>query len=340
MPENLVLCYPVEPYHIAEIQAVGPEYHIISASQEEIGEALFEADLFCGHAKVPVDWPGVVRQGRLRWIQSSAAGMDHCLVPEVIASDIVVTSASAVLADQVAEHMLGLILAWMRSLPVFLEAARKREFIRRPTRDLHRATVGIIGFGGVGRRLAEVLAPFHVRILGIDMFPIEKPDHVEAILPDDRLDEVLPECDVVILALPLNESTRGMFDAARLGRMKPDSLLVNGARGSLVVAADLVAAIRGGHLAGAVMDVTDPEPLPPEHDLWSLPQVLITPHVAGQSKWRIDNMTRMFCANLRRWRRGEPLINFLEDKNLGFPKRDGSCLLWEKLGSQEKGTER
>lgn len=88
------------------------------------------------------------------------------------------------------------------------------------------------------------------------------------------------------------------------------------------------------------MDVTDPEPLPPEHDLWNLPQVLITPHVAGQSKWRIDNMTRMFCANLRRWRRGEPLINFLEDKNLGFPKRDGSCLLWEKVGSQEKGTER
>lgn len=332
MPTNLVLCYPVQPHHIEQIQATAPDYHIINAGQEGIAEALFEADLFCGHAKVPVDWPGVVKQGRLEWIQSSAAGMDHCLVPSVIDSDIIVTSASAVLADQVAEHMLGLILAWMRSLPVFFEATQKREFIRRPTRDLHRATVGIVGFGGVGRRLAAVLAPFQVRILAVDMFPVEKPDHVETLVSHDRIDEILPECDVVILALPLNESTRGMFDARRLDLMKPDALLVNGARGPLIVTEDLVASLRADRLAGAVMDVTDPEPLPEDHELWTFPQVIITPHVAGQSRWRIDNMTRMFCRNLKRWREKEPLINYLEDKSLGFPKRDGSCLLWEKVG--------
>ena len=337
MPTNLVLCYPVQPHHIEQIQAAAPDYHIINAGQEGIAEALFEADLFCGHAKVPVDWPGVVKQGRLQWIQSSAAGMDHCLVPSVIDSDIIVTSASAVLADQVAEHMLGLILAWMRSLPVFFEATQKREFIRRKTRDLHRATVGIVGFGGVGRRLAEVLVPFRVRILAVDMFPVEKPDYVEALISHDRVDEILPECDIVILALPLNESTRGMFDSRRLDLMKPDALLVNGARGSLVVTEDLVAALRANRLAGAVMDVTDPEPLPEDHELWSFPQVIITPHVAGQSKWRIDNMTRMFCRNLKRWREKEPLINYLADKSLGFPKRDGSCLLWEKVGGERKG---
>ena len=196
---------------------------------------------------------------------------------------------------------------------------------------MHRATVGIVGFGGVGRRLAEVLAPFHVRILAADMFPIEKPNHVEALVSHESIDEILPECDVVILSLPLNESTRESFGAARFGLMKPDALLVNGARGALVVTEDLVAALRANRLAGAVMDVTDPEPLPPDHELWTFPQVIVTPHVAGQSKWRIDNMTRMFCRNLRRWQEEKPLINYLEDKSLGFPKRDGSCLLWEKV---------
>jgi D-3-phosphoglycerate dehydrogenase len=121
-----------------------PEAEIVDAGQEQIAEELFRADIFCGHAKVPVDWDGVVRQGRLRWIQSSAAGMDHCLVPSVIDSEIVVTSASGVLADQVAEHTIALVTAWCRSLPAFLLAQQKKEFIRRPTRDLMRSTVGIV----------------------------------------------------------------------------------------------------------------------------------------------------------------------------------------------------
>ncbi len=110
-----------------------------------------------------------------------------------------------------------------------------------------------------------------------------------------------------------------MIDATRLARMKPGSLLVNVARGPLVVTTDLVAALQSGHLAGAVMDVTDPEPLPPEHRLWELPNVIITPHVGGQSSWRIDKMTELFCRNLKRWKAGQPLINYLSDKSLGFP---------------------
>ena len=122
MPTQIVLCYPVEAKHIEQIAAVMPEAEIVDAGQEQIAEELFRADIFCGHAKVPVDWDGVVRQGRLRWIQSSAAGMDHCLVPSVIESDIVVTSASGVLADQVAEHTIALVTGWCRSLPTFFRA--------------------------------------------------------------------------------------------------------------------------------------------------------------------------------------------------------------------------
>src|SRR3989304_3047353 len=119
---RIVLCYPVEQKHIARIAAAMPGAEIIDAGQERIAEELFSADIFCGHAKVPVDWDGVVSQGRLRWIQSSAAGMDHCLVPSVIESDIVVPSASGVLAEQVAEHTIALLTAWFRGLPTFFRA--------------------------------------------------------------------------------------------------------------------------------------------------------------------------------------------------------------------------
>ena len=325
---KIVLCYPLESSHCQQIAACAPGDEIINAGQERVAEELFQADIFCGHAKVPVDWDGVMRQGRLRWIQSSAAGMDHCLVPSVIQSDVVVTSASGVLAEQVAEHTIALVTAWCRSLPVFLRAQAKHEFIRRPTRDLHRSTVGIVGFGGNGRRLAPLLRVFKTRILATDMFPVDKPDYVESLWPADRLDDLLAQSDVVILALPLNESTHGLFNAARLRRMKPGALLCNMARGAIVVTNDLIDAIHSGHLAGAVMDVTEPEPLPPGHPLWDTPNVIITPHVGGQSALRIDNMTRLFCENLKRWQAGQPLINYLADKRLGFPIRVSGVPGW------------
>ncbi len=328
MPTRVVLCYPVEPWHIEQISVAIPGAEVVDAGQEHVAEALFEADVFCGHAKVPIDWEGVVRGGRLRWIQSSAAGMDHCLVPPVIASDIAVTSASGVLSDQVAEHTIALLTAFFRSLPTFFHAQQKREFIRRPTGDLTGKTVGIVGLGGVGRRLAEVLRGFHTRTLAVDLFPVEKPATVAHLWPAEQLNELLAESDVVVLCLPLNDSTRGMFNASVLAKMKPGALLANMARGPLVVTNDLIAALGSGRLSGAVMDVTDPEPLPVESPLWAMPNVIITPHVGGQAAWRIDRMTELFCRNLRRWQDGRPLINLLTDKRLGFPVRGIGVPIW------------
>lgn len=330
---RIVLCYPVGTRHLEQIAAVAPDAEIVNAGQERIATELFKADIFCGHAKVPVDWDGVIRQGRLQWIQSSAAGMDHCLVPSVIASDVVVTSASGVLADQVAEHTIALVTGWLRSMPAYFRAQQKREFIRLPTRDLHGTTVGIVGFGGVGRRLSRLLSVFNTRILATDMFPMDKPDWVAALWPPERLDELLSQSDIVVLCLPLNAMTRGLIDRTKIACMKPDALLCNVARGPLVVTADLVDALQRKQIAGAVMDVTDPEPLPVDSPLWDMPNVTITPHVGGQSRSRIDDMTRMFCANLRRWRAGAPLINLLEDKALGFPVRRPGALLWVDAGS-------
>jgi len=328
---RIVLCYPIEPKHLAEIAAVAPEAEILDAGQERIARELFAADIFCGHAKVPVDWDGIVRHGRLRWIQSSAAGMDHCLVPSVVASDIAIASASGVLADQVAEHAIALIAAWCRSLPAFFLAQQRKEFIRLPTRDLHRSTVGIVGLGGVGRRLAKLLSAFKTRILATDMFPLDRPDYVAALWPPERLPDLLEQSDIVVLSLPLNDMTRGIIGPEALARMKPQSLLVNVARGPLVVTDELVRALQAGRLAGAVVDVTDPEPLAAQSELWDMPNVIITPHVGGQGASRADDITRLFCENLRRWRSGQPLVNYLADKRLGFPIRAPGALLWGDL---------
>jgi D-3-phosphoglycerate dehydrogenase len=317
---RIVLCYPIELPHYEQICAAAPQAEVFDAGQQRIAQELFHADIFCGHAKVPVDWDGVVKQGRLKWIQSSAAGMDHCLVPAVCKSDILVTSASGVLANQVAEHTTALLFAHLRSLPVFFEAQRKREFIRRPTRDLHHSTVGIIGLGGVGRRVAEVLAPYKTRIIATDLFPFDKPPHVAELWPADQLNDLLAESDVVILCVPLNEANRGMIRREHFERMKRTALFINVARGQLVPETDLVYALENKLIAGAAMDVTEQEPLSVDSKLWNMPNVIITPHVGGQSFRRADDMTDFFCENLRRYQAGQPLNNVV-DKELGFPVR-------------------
>lgn len=317
-PMRIVLCYPIEPRHLAQIRAAAPGHEVIDAGQERVAKELLAADIFCGHAKVPVPWPQVVQRGRLKWIQSSAAGLDHCLTPETIASAIVVTSASGLFANQVAEQTLALLLGLLRGLPTFFRAQQEKEFIRRPTRDLHGATVGIVGLGGNGTRIAETLRAFHTRILATDMFTEGQTACVDQLWPADQLDRLLSESDIVILAVPLNRQTQGMLAAPQLARMKRGAILINVARGPIVIEKDLVAALQSGHLGGAGLDVTEVEPLPVDSPLWDLPNVIITPHVGAQAASRADDTTNLVCENLRRYFAGKPLINRVE-KQLGYP---------------------
>src|SRR5262245_14989725 len=237
---RIVLCYPLEQRHYEQICAAARGHEVVDAGQERIAHELVEANIFCGHAKVPVPWPEVVRRGRLKWIQSSAAGLDHCLTPETIPSDIIVTSASGLFADQVAEQTLALLLGILRGLPTFFRAQERREFIRRPTRDLAGATVGIVGLGGNGTRLAKVLQPFRVRVIATDMFTNQRPPGVAELWPAEHLDRLLAQSDVVILCVPLNDQTQGMIAAPQLARMKRGAILINVARGQVVVERDLV----------------------------------------------------------------------------------------------------
>ena len=320
---NIVLCYPVEERHRREIAAAAPGATIIDAGQEGIGKALYDADIFIGHAKVPVPWDEVVQQGRLKLIQSSAAGLDHCLVPSVIESAIPVCSASGLFANQVAEQTLALLLGLLRGLPTFFRQQQTREFVRRPTGDLHNQTIGIVGLGGNGRRLAQLLAPFRTRILATDYYPVRQPAEVAELWPADRLVEMASQVDTLILCLPLNASTEKLIDARVFEAMRPSSRFINVARGQVVDEAALIAALQSKHLAGAGVDVTYVEPLPVDSLLWSEPEVIITPHVGAQAATRVDDSTRLACENLRRYQQGQPLVN-LVDKRLGFPHPDVS----------------
>ena len=315
---RIVLCYPVNDQQVAQIQAAAPDAEVVNAGQERIDELLPSADIFIGHAKVPVDWDRVLAAKKLRWIQSSAAGLDHCLVPGVIDSDLVVSSASGLFAPQVAEQTFALLHGLLRRLPLFFRAESKREFIRLPTDDLRGKTVGIVGLGGNGRMIAKVLAPWDVRIIATDYYPIDKPDCVDELWPAEDVDRLLGESDIVILALPLNANTLGMFDVNRIAKMKPGSYLINVARGSCVVESAVVDALASGHLAGVGMDVTEVEPLSPDSKLWDDEKVIITPHVGAQSFRRVSDTTDMVTINLQRFLKDQELYNRV-DKKLGFP---------------------
>ncbi|MEC9094813.1 MAG: D-2-hydroxyacid dehydrogenase [Planctomycetota bacterium] len=317
--KRIVTCFPVNQSQLKQIQNVASGYEVVDAGQEAIAAEILNADIFCGHAKVPMPWNEVVLQGRLKWIQSSAAGLDHCLVPEVVESAISVTSASGLFANQVAEQTFALLFGLIRRIPTFIAASRAKEFIRRPTLDFHGKTVGIVGFGGNGRRIAQLLAPFGNRILATDVFPVNKPDWVEQLLPADRLYDLLAQSEVVILCVPLTPATQHLMDAAALDAMKPGSLLINVARGRVIDEVALIARLKSGKLAAAGLDVTYQEPLPLSSELWELENVLITPHVGAQSATRVSDTVAFFCENLARFSAGQQLKNSV-DKELGFPR--------------------
>jgi D-3-phosphoglycerate dehydrogenase len=323
--KNIVTCFPITEKQVEQIRlAIGPGYEVIVSSQEEIGKNLFHADLFCGHAKKPVDWPAVVSQGRLKWIQSTAAGLDHCLAPSVIESEIMVSGCSGLFANQVAEQTLALLTGLIRRLPVFFRAQQNREFIRRQTDDLFGKTVGIAGLGGNGVRIATVLRPLVAHIIATDVFDAHCQTYVEQgivneVLPADQLEKMLAEVDILILTLPLTHDNENRISDEQFEIMRAGTYLINVGRGSVVNTDSLIRSLATGHLAGAGIDVVEPEPLPTDSRLWAFDNVIITPHVGAQSELRVPSTVDLFCENAKRYHEGQSLLN-LVDKRLGFPR--------------------
>lgn len=290
--------------------AVGPEPDDGYAEAIEAGGGtcgpLEEADGLVWAAQLAIDLPPLPE--RVRWVQLPSAGVERWLgrLPE----GPVYTSAAGAFALPVAEHGLALMLAGARRLA---EAARAREWgaLRGEVRSLEGATVAIVGAGAIGRALIELLAPFRPRILAVTRRGHPVPGAAETV-PSDGVDEVLGEADFVVLAAPGTPGTRHVIDAERLARMRPDAWLVNIGRGSLVDTDALVAALEAGRLGGAALDVTEPEPLPTGHPLWSHPRVLITPHVATPPESERRHMAERVRENVARFAAGEELVGVVD----------------------------
>ncbi len=317
--ERIVTCYDLAPRHLEQIHAAMPDAELIHAKQSELAAAILEATILCGHVKTPVPWAEVVSRGKLKWIQSTAAGLDHCLVPEVVDSPIVVAGASGVFARQVAEQTLALLLSLTRNMRQFHEAQLAHRYERLPTDDLRDRAVAILGFGGNGQWLAHVLRPLVGSIIATDCFPNKCAVPGVRVVDASETAAVVREADIVIAILPLLASTHHRINATLFSQMRRGVYFVNVGRGATVDETALIAALQEGHVAGAGLDVAEVEPLPTSSPLWDLPQVVITPHVGAQSRSRFDDATKLFCDNLQRYRHGDSLINVV-DKTLGFPR--------------------
>lgn len=249
----------------------------------------------------------------LRWVQTHSAGADRPVFVELLQHGVIVTTSSGANAAVVAQTAVAGVLALARHFPQLMAAQRERRWAALTDgalpRDLSGQTAVIVGWGPVGRQIAAMLSAAGLRCVAVRRHAVPADGGGVETVGYDDLQSVLPRADWLVLACPLTERTRGLVDAAALALLAPGAQLVNVARGEVVVEGALIAALRSGRLAGAYLDVFEHEPLPPESPLWSLGQVLVTPHSAGHSDGNAERAAALFLANLARWCEGAPLAN-------------------------------
>jgi phosphoglycerate dehydrogenase-like enzyme len=315
-----------------------PDHRFLHAQDEEAGRQLIAAADIAFSAQVTA--AQLQAAPRLRWIHSPAAGVGQMLYPEMLASPVVLTNSRGLSAGTIAEHVLALTLALFRRLPIAFERQGQRRWAQdelvahatagvtpdpadRPyalpaNRTIDGATALIVGLGGIGRATAVRLAALGAKVIGIRRRAGDPlPPGVTAAHPPAALHDLLSVADLVVLAAPQTSATRNLIGAPELRLMKPTSAIVNVSRGALIDEAALADALRTGQIGAAALDVFRDEPLPPEHPLWNVPNLLITPHTAGYRSDHWHAATDLFVENLRRFERGEELLNVV-DKAAGY----------------------
>jgi len=262
---------------------------------------------------------------KVRWIHAPTAAVHQFQFPELIESDAVLTNSTEVHGPVVAEHVMAMILALAKKVPQAALFQQKRvwgqeSMWREGThlREVGGATVGLIGLGAIGRRVARMAYAMGMRVIGVrEHVEKGKPEGVEAVFPPSRLDDLLRQSDYVVVAAPLIGATEKLINAARLAVMKRDAFLINVGRGPQVDDAALIEALRSRRLAGAALDVFEQEPLPADSPMWSIDNLLITPHTAGLTDKLWHRHYELFSDNLRRYLAGQPL-RFVVDKQKGY----------------------
>ncbi len=252
----------------------------------------------------------------LRWLQSMTAGIEDCVQSSRVASgQVTLTNAQGVYGPEIAEHVMAMALSLTRGIDVYHSAQSTESWQRSPDfgdgapSTLGEQTMLVVGLGGIGKQVAKRAKALGMTVLATRNSSRDGPPYVDHVGLASELTELLEQADIVVNATPLTPSTRGLFAAKTFSAMKKTAYFINIGRGASVVTDDLVSALQEGDIAGAGLDVTDPEPLPDGHPLWTMPRVIITPHVAAQSPYATERLWLLVGENLRRYVAGEPLLS-------------------------------
>lgn len=306
--------------YLDELRAEFPQVEFAyCAERENTAEAIVDADIYIGWLNRDI----FLAAKQLKWIQSPSSGANYYLaIPELVQSDVLLTSAVGTHSVCLAESVMAMLLAFTRGIRQFVLRQQKHEWslgeMRCQLVELTRSTMGLIGFGSVGRATADRAAAFGMRILAVDAYPGVKPDHVEALWDLSGLDDLLAQSDVVVVTVPYTAETDHMIGPDEIAKMKHGSYLIGISRGKIIDEDALVAALRSGHLAGAALDVFAQEPLPPDSELWDVENLLITPHAAGGTQFEGEHVIGIFRENLHKFLAKDLPLRNQVNKQLGW----------------------
>ena len=306
----------------------------VAAPSEAFRSFLCDAEILLSHFQ-HTDFD-LALAPKLRWVQLTSASVEKVLEQPIIETDVVITNCSGIHAVPIAEYVLASILAFSRKLPELLRRQQRRHWSSLPEIyeqlmgiELRGQTLGVLGYGSIGREVARLAQSFGMRVLACKKDPDRRIDagwcapgvgDPKGTIPEefygsDQLHELVSACDYLVLACPLTVETTGIINAATLKAMRPNAYLVNVGRGKLLDEAALVVALKEGWIAGAGLDVTTIEPLPPESELFDLPNVILTPHCSGTTAMYDERATELFCDNLRRYLAGKRLLNAISQES-------------------------
>lgn len=329
---KLVIHPPIEDKRLERVREAAGSMHVVNCqSTADVRREMPDADAFFG--KITPEFLRHAKQ--LAWVQSPTASLEHFLFPELIEHPCVLSNMRGLFNDVIADHVLGYVLCIARNLHIYLRQQRqglwapvggeaeRTSFAVGPgveseidRRHLHLpdCTLGVVGVGEIGREICRRAAAFQMRVLGVDPVCRSVPGVVEDVWPSDRLDELLSVSDFVVIAAPHTPQTAGLFNAERLAQMKRTAWLINIGRGAIVKLADLTAALQQGVIAGAALDVFETEPLPKNHPLWRMENVILTPHIAAASTRVPQRHLELLLDNIRRFVAGEPPLTVVDKR--------------------------
>jgi phosphoglycerate dehydrogenase-like enzyme len=262
--------------------------------------------------------PGLLpHMAKLRWAQALTAGVETWLALPDLPPGLTLTCARGTHRESMAENILGALFHLTKPYAAIVQDQKHSKWVRRVATPLAGQTLGILGLGAIGQQVAHIASAIGMRVIGTKRRAAEKLPHLDAVLPPERTDEVLAQSDYVLLLLPATPDTENFINTQRLARMKPTAWLLNFGRGHLIADADLIAAVKGKQIAGAILDVFRQEPLPTEHPFWTTEGITVLPHIGGGHPQRDRVVAQLFVENLRRFLDNQPLKEVV-DRTAGY----------------------